>query len=1296
MIASVGGPVTAGLRLPDGSLLAAQSGRLLRLDPASGQVLQSADAGHGAILDWVEVSPYLIALTEDGLMSFQYTDALPQPVGFTPGGGQALAAQRSLVLVAARQAGLRVFSVTADGSIPWLASLPLPGEALDVAFSPDGRSAYVAGGDAGLLRIDLTDPAHPLLSGALSSITPVESVAVMGDRVLAGNQGRMWALDPHSANPILGLYAPLRQGRRIAIEGDYAYIADAAEGLKILWLADPLAPLQTFGEFGQSASAVLVKGDTVYLAGAGGVRIFDVSNRFQPVQTARLDLPGQPQALALSGDRLFVALGEAGIAAIDLPTLQIVSLIPLKGAALDVLVVESTLYAAAGQAGLVTLDIANPDAATILSTLILPGAATSLARRADGLYVAAGESGLIGLDITRRSQPLIASALPPEPGHSVEAVVISGKRAFVAQGDVWVIADVSRVDHIGRLGMVESPASHFASAGAVLYALDGNLLHLYDIGATAEPIVQGGYAGMSSIADSSVANSIALLAGAAGAQIAAVDFSNPAFPYEVGSIGQQGGALHAIAQGENVTLAGGMNGLSTFSLTQSGGLIPRQVLLRGAEMTRLAAGDGILISAGQAGWRRHAPDLFPLPDAGSGQPIAALAFDGKRLALASGQTVTLYYLTPAGDPSMIGQFSAPAPVNGLAFADNALIIADMQGVGVAQIEPPGALLHVRTPAPAVSVTSHAGDVYAALSDGSLALITLRPSERAVQISASLPVSRVAALIPSNSPGLIYALSESAVTLIDTSQPDRPVPGASSPLPAAADQAALVGGTLAILTSGEAVRLYPPTITGDSLLPLKRIPTSAQAVAFGWPISIAALGDGGLALLDLSTGVQSPPFSAESAYGLWLEGDRLFSVGNSLILWDLSDPAAPRQLAALPLSTPGAHITPGPDGLLLVSTLSGVTIVRHQGDTLTQVADQPLPESVDRALWQGDVGLLAAHGGDLMVVDLSDPSAPFLLMSLGSPSGQFVSDLLALDDQHVLASREGGLDALRLTAPAEVKLPALAGVLPGAASQATGIALEGDRLALALGSAGVALMSVGDPQKPALLSTPDTPGEALAVALDGDTLYVADGACGLRVFDAHDPAHPLESGYWRGFAGDVALMRDDQNRTLAVVAGGDQIVRLRYDPSLPPVPPPVPHDPAPADLQAGLPTELTLAWQPPVDPCDPLSYEVYLGQLEPLPLLSRGGTDPALSTSDLAGASTYAWRVSATDRQGDRIEGPTWRFATDPAKQVSDLPPSPPLFLRWIEENPTTSMLLAAALLGLPLLVWLRRRTKNEG
>jgi hypothetical protein len=343
-----------------------------------------------------------------------------------------------------------------------------------------------------------------------------------------------------------------------------------------------------------------------------------------------------------------------------------------------------------------------------------------------------------------------------------------------------------------------------------------------------------------------------------------------------------------------------------------------------------------------------------------------------------------------------------------------------------------------------------------------------------------------------------------------------------------------------------------------------------------------------------------------------------------------------------------------------------------------------------------MGLLSAHGGDLMAVDLSDPAAPALLMSLGSSSGQFVSDLLALDDQQVLASREDGIDALHLTAPGEVRLPVLAGLVPGAASQATDIALDGDRLALALGSSGVALMSLSDPHQPALLSTPDTPGEGLAIALDGDALYVADGVCGLRVFDVHDPVHPLESGIWRGYAGDVTLMRDDQNRTLAIVAGGDQIVRLRYDASMPAVPPPVSHDPSPADMQASLPTGLTLAWQPPADPCDPLEYEVYLGQLEPLPLLSRGGTGPALSTSDLSGGSTYAWRVSATDRQGDRIEGPTWRFATDPASQVGDIPPSPPLFLKWIEENPTTSILLAAALIGLPLIFWLRGRSKNAG
>ncbi|HEC23999.1 MAG TPA: hypothetical protein ENI95_13885, partial [Chloroflexi bacterium] len=246
----MGGLVTASVSLPDGSLLIAEGSALVRFDPAGeGQIIARQDLGQGVILDLAEAFPFYYALTEKGflILGAGGESNTPQRLSFTPGGGQAFAVREGLIAIAAREEGLRLLQVESPGNARLLATLALPGEALDVALDADGTRVYVAGGDGGVLAVDIADPAEPHLIGSLPEIATAETVAMAGSLLAVGSRGQVLLIDPSSAAGRVGLYAPLHRGRRLTIRDDYAYIADAAGGLKIIWLAAPDRPVQVYG-----------------------------------------------------------------------------------------------------------------------------------------------------------------------------------------------------------------------------------------------------------------------------------------------------------------------------------------------------------------------------------------------------------------------------------------------------------------------------------------------------------------------------------------------------------------------------------------------------------------------------------------------------------------------------------------------------------------------------------------------------------------------------------------------------------------------------------------------------------------------------------------------------------------------------------------------------------------------------------------------------------------------------------------------------------------------------------------
>ncbi|GAB4468125.1 MAG: hypothetical protein Kow00124_02020 [Anaerolineae bacterium] len=1306
--------MTASLPRPDGTALISEGSALLHLDPRgeTPRVLTRVDLGRGAILDLQAGSTFDYALTETGLMVLQAgsVDAPVVVVSWLPGGGQAFAVRGDLVAVAARRAGVRLMQIDGDGSGQVLPTPILPGEALDVAFDPERPVLYVAGGEAGVHVLRLDDLSGPVLSGTLPGTAPAQSVAVVGKLLAVGSGPRMLIVDPAavSAGP-LSVYAPLHDGRRMVARDGYIFVADAADGLKIFWLAAPDRPVMVYGEVDRPAYDIQLEGNTVYLAGVDGLRVVDVSSRYRPLELGHIALPGQPEGLHVADRRAFVALGRDGVAVLDVSSpammrlLRRISLEPAVpgGEAHAITYSAGVAYVAAGDAGLVLIDAAQAGGETLAGAIALAGPALDIARRGTALFVAAGEAGLATLDISSPRRPALIATLPPPAGERSSSLFITGRRAYVSHDGSLSVVDIGRPSQMGVLARVRGAARHAGQDGVYLYVVAGNSITAYDARANAEPIYLRTYRGLRQVGAIHAGEERAYLTGPGeGPDLVVVGLSTPGYPFELDSVGQTGSGQHVTLYGGEIWLARGYGGLSRYTQTEGGALRPLNAVPAVSSLSLLASDGDALLAGGRDGWLLLDSRGTRLGPAGEPSLLRGLALEGDRAALALGDAgLALFDTGGAGLPTLIAQRHMGGEILDVALDTDFVYAAGSTGLTVYDRSYLQPLVQVPTPGVATGIALHRGMAYLSLADGSLATIELGDLPGGLRVLGSITTGQPYDLVAGSSDGETYGLANDQIMRLQAGSSGGLLLIDRAGLRVTADQMVLQDGLLIAATSGDALRVYQPAFLSTNNIPRREIGLPNTFELTGPPVlqgqfAYLPQGEAGLALLDTASPGVGATFFDETVNALYdMGGGLLAALGERLTLWDTTHPEQPQQVASLSLPAPGSSITATAAGDLLLGLDSGLAVIRLQGRTPALIGHLSTPGPVHDAAQIGGRAYLALQTGGLHVADLSDPAYPVSLFSYVSPLGQFAASLLALEDNTLLVSWETGIE--RLAAETGSRPPRLLNVAEAGALQAEGIVLapDGTRGALLLGSEGVALFELEEGSAAHFVGYIESLDRARGAALDGNILYVADGECGLRVYDITNPAERQEVGYWRtDYASDVVLGRDREGDALIYLADAGSLLTLRYDPALPPVMPPLPHQPYPADGAGEVPLDPVLGWGPAPDPCQPLTYDVYLGTGPTPAPVGRVSSEPELAISRLQARRGYYWQVEVTDRQGDRSIGPLWQFTTAAGDLPDPFPPAPPLFRDRLRQAPWLGALLLGGILALMLAtLYLSRR-----
>ncbi len=232
----------------------------------------------------------------------------------------------------------------------------------------NGHYAYVSSGNL-LMVLDISDVTAPVKMGELSLQDNIYDIKVSGDYAYVANWNEGLRIidisDPEAPIEAGFLYEPHLLD--VALSGGYAYTSIGGEDLRIIDIADPGWPVQVGAYWPEvGSSAVAVSGNYAYImsgewmANAGFFQIINIEDPALPYETGKISTPNYGNNVEVQGNYAYVA--NYGLSIINIENPEIPSLISFQVLEdlYDLAVSGNYAYVADGNAGLRILNISDP------------------------------------------------------------------------------------------------------------------------------------------------------------------------------------------------------------------------------------------------------------------------------------------------------------------------------------------------------------------------------------------------------------------------------------------------------------------------------------------------------------------------------------------------------------------------------------------------------------------------------------------------------------------------------------------------------------------------------------------------------------------------------------------------------------------------------------------------------------------------------------------------------------------------------------------------------------------------
>ncbi len=225
-----------------------------------------------------------------------------------PGFANGVAVSGDFAYVAAGAAGLQVVGLDSERLNPQIvASLNLPGNANAITIV--GNTAYIAGGDAGLHVVNITNPLAPQLLGSFNTGNNARGVRVRGTTAFVANTSNLVAVNVANPGAMIQVSSLSLNGTiwnlDLDVTRNLTVVAAGAAGVHTVDIGNASALVLRGTVLTGDARGVAINGNFAFVADrANSMRSLNISNPSLPaiISTTPQNQGGLLNDLVLSGD----------------------------------------------------------------------------------------------------------------------------------------------------------------------------------------------------------------------------------------------------------------------------------------------------------------------------------------------------------------------------------------------------------------------------------------------------------------------------------------------------------------------------------------------------------------------------------------------------------------------------------------------------------------------------------------------------------------------------------------------------------------------------------------------------------------------------------------------------------------------------------------------------------------------------------------------------------------------------------------------------------------------------------
>lgn len=244
----------------------------------------------------------------------------------------------------------------------------------------------------------------------------------------------------------------------------------------------------------------------------------------------------------------------------------------------------------------------------------------------------------------------------------------------------------------------------------------------------------------------------------------------------------------------------------------------------------------------------------------------------------------------------------------------------------------------------------------------------------------------------------------------------------------------------------------------------------------------------------------------TAYHVAVRGDIGYVATNDgVVVVDISTRNHPRQIALVALEEAAFGVDVQDAIVFIAAPVDGLVIADVQEPLIPKILSTYPVSGISDICVNGSLAIAGTQQGDLLILNIEDPTHPILLSSF-QKNGGFSLMVACHRDTVYFSTSDNGMAVIDISNP---NAPVEVMTVPNSFG-AKDAHIVGDYLYLACYQNGVRILDITDPLSPKTIASFNDGGEAWGVGGNTRTLWIGDLQQGVEIYDVSNPQSPVRT------------------------------------------------------------------------------------------------------------------------------------------------------------------------------------------